>query len=291
MTVKPDSVQWDIDEVVDTRRYPLDRAGSPAYLDCVARVRESLAADSCAVLDRFIRADRIDRMVAEAKTLSPRAVYREQEHNPYFSEIREDLPAGDPRGFRCRRTNGMVPAELFDRDGDLWRLYTDESLHRFLADCLEIDRLYCYEDPFGSMVLSVQPESTEFPWHFDTGEFAVTLLLQSAEGGGKFEYVPEVRRPGDECYPDVARVLEGDSKSVRVLEPRVGGLQLFRGRYSLHRVTAVEGRVSRIIAVLTYALSPGVYATPERSRQAWGRAHPDQVAAHRACERSDSLMD
>jgi len=282
---------WQIDEIVDLDRYPLERMGSDDYQRCVESVRAALVKDSCAVLEGFIRTDRVDRLRAEATQLEPHAVYMSYEHNPYFTEIPDDVAEDDPRRFRAGRTNGMVPADRIERQRDLWQFYTSEALHTFLADCLDVDRIYCYEDPYGSLILSVQECGEEFTWHFDTMEFAVTLLLQESVAGGLFEYAPNIRTHEDECFAHVAEVLAGRSAATRRLELHAGDLQLFRGRHSLHRVTAVEGKVTRLIAVLAYNRESGVYATPQRSIQAWGKTHPDQIIAQRNRRRADGLID
>lgn len=282
---------WHLGEIVDLRRYPLDRPESRAYREAVAAARHALDNDSCAVLSQFVRIDRIERLQAEAESLQHYAVYRKHEHNPYFSEVPADAPPTDPRRYAGGRTNGMVRADRFDCDGDLRRLYENEVLQGFLADCLGLDRIYRYADPYGSLILSVQRRKEEFTWHFDTMEYAVTLLIQAPAAGGLFEYAPNIRSPEDECFDDVAEVLAGRSPRTRVLEVRPGDLQLFRGRYSLHRVTCVEGDVPRLIAVLGYTGMPGVYATPARSLQAWGEVHPEQVRAQQQRRRTDHLTD
>ena len=40
-------------------------------------------------------------------------------------------------------------------------------------------------------------EENGFPWHFDTNNFTVTLALQNADAGGEFEYVPAIRKDGE----------------------------------------------------------------------------------------------
>lgn len=282
---------WRIGEIVDLDRFPVEDRRSSDYRDCVNTIRDALANDCCAVLRGFIRADRIERLRAEAERLKPNAVYMSTQHNPYFSEVPEDVPRDDPRRYLSGRTNGMVPADCFDRAADLWQLYTSPALLEFLADCLGVDRIYCYADPYGSLILSVQEHGQEFTWHFDTMEFAVTLLLQQSEAGGVFEYAPNIRSAGDERFADVAEVLSGRSRATRRLKLRAGDLQLFHGRYSLHRVSAVEGDSVRMIAVLAYNRKAGVYATPERSIQAWGKSHPDQHEAQRNHGRVDQLID
>ena len=66
-------------------------------------------------------------------------------------------------------------------------------------------------------------------------------------------------------------------------------MQLFKGRYSLHRVTRVHGKINRIIALPSYTDHPGMMNRPEHSIQVYGKSLPIQYD----CEniRSDNLID
>ena len=55
------------------------------------------------------------------------------------------------------------------------------------------------------------------------------------------------------------------------LDMGVGALVLFRGRYTLHRVTPVEGHSPRLTAVLSYDTAPGVMLTEHNRRLFYGR--------------------
>ena len=84
-------------------------------------------------------------------------------------------------------------------------------------------------------------------------------------------------------------VLDGDRAPVHHLDLRPGDLQLFRGRYALHRVTPVAGATPRHTAIFAYSDRPGVVGSPTRTRQLFGRVDPAHVAA--AAVRSDTLLD
>ncbi|SLJ82245.1 Uncharacterised protein [Mycobacteroides abscessus subsp. abscessus] len=77
---------------------------------------------------------------------------------------------------------------------------------------------------------------------------------------------------------------------MRRLELRPGDLQLFQGRFSLHRVTPVSGVTQRHSAIFAYTDRPGVIGTVERTRQLFGRVLPDHLAAAEAV-RGDRLLD
>ena len=52
---------------------------------------------------------------------------------------------------------------------------------------------------------------------------------------------------GNENFEEVKKVLDGDRKRVRQLELEPGDLQIFKGRFTLHRVTKIEGNHSRYL--------------------------------------------
>jgi hypothetical protein len=131
-------------------------------------------------------------------------------------------------------------------------------------------------------------EGNGFPWHFDTNNFTVTLAIQNAAGGGAFEYAPGIRK-GSENFSEVGRVLDGTSDLIKVLELEPGDLQLFRGRYSLHRVTPLIGTTPRYVAIFSYVEQPDMVGSPERTEQLYGRTLP--IHWERAGKRKDAYID
>jgi hypothetical protein len=63
----------------------------------------------------------------------------------------------------------------------------------FIRDVLGKEKLYRTADPLGALNVHKYDEGDELGWHFDRGEFVVTLLLQTPEAGGKFESYPALR--------------------------------------------------------------------------------------------------
>ena len=66
-------------------------------------------------------------------------------------------------------------------------------------------------------------------------------MIQKPEKGGVFEYCPNIREPGNENFEEVKKVLDGDRARVRQLKLEPGDLQIFKGRFTMHRVTRVKG--------------------------------------------------
>jgi hypothetical protein len=104
-----------------------------------------------------------------------------------------------------------------------------------------------------------------------------------------FEYAPNLRTAADENYEGVAAVLEGRSDRVESLALQPGDLQIFKGRYSLHRVSPVKGARPRYVGIYSFAEEPGMVAKPERCLQLYGRVLP--IHFERAGMRADTLLD
>ncbi len=281
-----------LDAIVELDRYPLEDAGSATYVDAVAAARAGLDDMGCAVLAGFLRPEAIERLAVEARSLRPETHYSKTAMNPYFSESDESLPARHPVNTFIERSSGFVPADAWPPGTETELLYRSPELCRFLADCLGIPALHCFADPLACLTVNVLDPGQQFTWHFDTNDFAVTLLLDEASAGGLFEYVPNIRSATDENYDTVQAVLEGDRGPVVSLDLRPGDLQVFRGRYSLHRVTRVGAdSPPRHAAIFAYTAEPGVIGRLERTYQLFGRALPAHEQAEEQRTRSDALRD
>lgn len=271
-----------LDDVVDIDRYPLHDPGA----GLVAAVRADLAADGCCVLPDFVRPDRHDVLRAEGAALAPHAHTRVETVNVYNTAPDDTLPPDHPARVPLERGNAFVARDRIPADALVQRLYTSAAFRGFVAACFGLGRVHELADPLSGLVLNVVAPGRGHPWHFDTNEYTVSLLTQAAQAGGAFEYCPGIRGPDAENLDAVRAVLDGRGDPRR-LELRPGDLQLFRGRYSLHRVSPVEGRTARHTAIFAYSERPGVVGTAERTRQLFGRttdAHREQGA------RVDGLM-
>ena len=127
------------------------------------------------------------------------------------------------------------------------------------------------------------------PWHFDSCEFTLSLMIQKPERGGIFEYCPNIREPGNENFEEVKKVLNGDRTRVKQLKLEPGDLQIFKGRFTLHRVTEIEGKKSRYMCIPAYVLDPWRVNTPEHSKAIYGKVLP--IHLERNTSRSDGLAD
>ena len=273
---------------INSDRYPLNQPDAPAYQAVVAEARAQLDEDGCVVLKGFLTAEGIAALVQEAEGASAFGHRSFNRTNPYFTQDDPNLPEDHPKRQFFDRSNAFIPADNFGPDSALRRIHDHAGFDGFIQTCLQEENFHRYADPLADVIVNMAQAGNGFPWHFDTNNFTVTLAIQNARGGGAFEYAPNIRK-GSENFAEVSRVLEGTSDRVRVLHLEPGDLQLFQGRYSLHRVAPLSGDRPRFVAIFSYVEEPGMVATPERCKQLYGKVLP--IHYERAGQRADAYLD
>ncbi|MFD4668718.1 arpA protein [Lentzea sp. NPDC058450] len=279
-----------LEQVVNTADYPLAEPDGAAWREVVERTHHDLHAVGCSVLPDFIRPALHEDLRREGAEIAPHAYYDVETVNAYNIDVDTPLPPDHPGRTTMERGNAFVARDVVPRDAIIHQLYTSEVFQRFVAACFELPELHELADPLSGLVLNVIPPGRAHPWHFDTNEFTVSMLTQAPEGGGEFQYCPNIRSAEEENFDDVRAVLAGDDRLVQRLTLRVGDLQLFKGRYSLHQVSTVQGDRQRHTAIFAYSLRPGVVGTVARTRQLFGRVLPEHVAAEGGGVRVDERL-
>ncbi len=274
--------------LVDTTRYPLHLRG-PEREHLLAELQEQLDTVGCAVLKQFIRPEHLPALVAECDRVAPHGHRNFNRTNPYFTQDHPEYADSHPLRRFYDRSNAFVPADHFGSDSALRALYEWPAFAPFIQEALREKEFHRYGDPLADVIVNLAEAGGGFPWHFDTNNYTVTLAIQNANHGGDFEYSPHLRTPSDENYPGVERVLDGDASLIRTLVLEPGDLQIFKGRYSLHRVAPLSGAVTRYVAIFSYAERPEMVGSPERTRQLYGRVLP--IHLERAGLRNDQLVD
>ena len=207
-------------------------------------------------------------MATEAQSITHLAYSGPTEVTPYFFNYRlgegEDLPPDHPLRRKGRRQLAQVATDLIPPESLLSQLHHSQQMLDFLAAVIGAP-VYRNLDPYQSLNISVMDEGGCQQWHFDGGNMVTTLLLQEPEGGGVFEYAPAIRSESDENFAEVQAVLDGRSERVLRNHLRAGTLSLFRGHYSMHRVTPVEGKRQRLQAILGYSTRPDMIGNRESS--------------------------
>ncbi|WP_075997024.1 HalD/BesD family halogenase [Salaquimonas pukyongi] len=282
------------EELIDLERYPIDQPQSDGGKQLIAGMRSRLDVDGCAVLKGFVHADALAGLVAEADRAVPNAHMSKNRTNAYFTQDRPDLPQDHPVRRFYDRSNAFIPADNFGPGSGLRAIYEYPHFAPFIRQCLgeEAARFFPYADPLADVIVNMADAGNGFPWHFDTNNYTVTLALQNAEAGGEFEYAPNIRLNsdgGDENFSEVARVLDDQSKLVKTLVLEPGDLQIFKGRYSLHRVAPLKGNRRRYVAIFSYVEEPGMVGSVERTMQLYGKTLP--IHHEREGKRADAYLD
>jgi len=254
--------------IVDTDLYPLTRLSSAAAQSWLNDIRANLRCKGSCTLANFVTRDALALMAQQADSIAHLAYPGPTEVSPYFFDYQagdqQDLPATHPLRHKGKRKLAQVAADLIPTDFLLSQLYHSSLMLDFLS-CVAERPVYRNQDPYQSLNISVMDQGGCQQWHFDSGDMVITLLLQEPEGGGIFEYVPSIRSPTNENFDSVQRVLEGHSEQVMQNCLQAGTLSLFRGHYSFHRVTPVEGTRRRLQAILGYSTKPNLLGSKASS--------------------------
>jgi len=253
LSTSSQTVACDLVAIVDVERYPLDHLESPAGRALVDRCRAELAQVGACELRGFLRPEAVSRAVKEALELKPLAHRSVVTHTIDLRPAEAASDDEDPLIAGYRTAKASLAYDQVPTGSVLRVVYESDLVTRFIGSALEVDPIYRMADELGAMNIMYHDPGDELTWHFDNAEFAVTLMLQPADGGGIFEFVPMLRTPTDPNPVGVRRLLRGQIEGVRTLQGEAGTLALFRGRLSPHRVTVAEGTRPRVNAVLSYA--------------------------------------
>jgi len=253
---------------IDLDRYPLNDLAGTAGQQLIDQTRAALEQDGSCSMPGFVHQSAIAKMAAEASTLKHLAYPGPTEVSPYFFNY--DLGKGveladdHPLNRKGKRNLSQVASDLIPDHHTLSRFYYSPVLTEFLAAVLG-EAVYRNQDKYQSLNISVMNAGGCQQWHFDSGRMVTTLLLQAPESGGVFEYVPELRSDESENFEQVQQVLDGSSDRVKQLKLEAGTLSLFRGHYSMHRVTEVVGNRTRIQAILGFSTAPDLQGSLDSS--------------------------
>jgi alkylated DNA repair dioxygenase AlkB len=256
---------------VDLERYPLDRPESAAFQTLVRRCQEELEAEGMFNLPGFVR----DTVIARcAEAMQPRldseSFTHQRWHNVYFLKQVDGLPADHPALSQVRTVNHTLCHDQIS-ETVIARIYEWPPMAAFLAAVMEKPSLHVMDDPLSGVNVISYREGETLNWHFDRSQFTTTLLIQSPEMGGEFQYRSDLRTESDPNYEGVARLLRGEDGAIRTLPVTPGTLNVFRGRNTLHRVSPPSGRKDRIIAIFSYYDRPGVSFSSEERMGFYGR--------------------
>ena len=282
-----------LDDLVDTTRYPLDDPDSTAWTALVDQCRSEISEHGCLTLRDFLRPEARRTAGTEIADLARGVPIRYETCTVYSRPgLEAELALDDPRRLTFRRGTGHITRDMIGPHTVAHRLYASPKFKAFVKDCVGAESIFEYADPLAGLIATVVPPGNELSWHYDTNEYVVTLMTQQPDAGGLFCYVPNLRRPGDENIDGLGAVLaDPEHPSIRTVDLRPGDLQIFLGRYSLHKVGKVTGTTDRHVAVLSYADRPGVIGPVDRTRAVYGRVTEAHLVAEQSkLQSNDGLM-
>lgn len=266
-----------LDGIINFAKYPFQDPTSAAYKkllsDCQAKLNEFGACE----FPNFVTDEGLRGLVAESRELAKNAYFNTVEGNAYLDATDMSLPEDHPRRMTETTSLGVIAYDEYPTTAILRRIYEYEPFMNFVGAIFKLKSIYRYADPMGGLNLSVMKDGDYLRWHFDQTDFVTSLAIQSANVGGHFEYVPMIRTPEDERYDEVRKVLKGTHPGIVKIANTPGTLALFKGRYSIHRVTKIEGEVPRLIGLLAYDEKPDVNSTDHLRKMRYGRTTPYQV--------------
>ena len=258
-------------DMVDLQRYPiadLECTESRAFAErCRLRYLET----GLCILPEFITLEAHKVLTEEANAISSQAYFCKSTHNAYLTEDDSSVSADDVSQRQEQTFVGSVAYDQIAEDAHLRRLYLWDPLMDFIGFVLGKDRFYRFADPLGACSINVFVEGGEHGWHFDESEFTVTLMLQTPESGGAFEYVPQIRGLANE-KEIVSAVLNGDRDLVIELPFSARTLFIFEGQATIHRVTRVDGTRPRLVPVLCYSEQQDLKNSTAVRQLFWGRS-------------------
>ncbi|MGO1117568.1 HalD/BesD family halogenase [Rhodovibrionaceae bacterium A322] len=257
--------------LINLEKYPLDQPDSPEYAALVAAGQAALAKDGIFNLEDFVQAAAVKDMLAGIKPeLAEASFHHKRQHNIYFKPQVDGLPDDHPALELCDTSNHTVCADQIASNG-IMAVYDWPPLADFVAAVMQKPVLYVMEDPLARLNILEYRNGERLNWHFDRSEFTVTVLLQTPDSGGSFCYRQNLRSSEDPNYDGVARLMRGEDDDVQELNLASGTLNIFMGVNTAHRITAVEGDRSRIVAVFSYYDEPGRLFTEEERLGFFGR--------------------
>jgi len=237
----------ELNYIVNFDNYPINKK---EFQDkCFKVIREK----SVLILKDFINEKCLNAIQKEALFLESKAYYCSQKHTILLKKKNININDDDPLNIEVTSDKGCVPHDLISTDSYLNKLYNSSIFKNFLTKVLGIKNIYAYKDNLSSINYNYYQNTQQLGWHFDNASFAITLMIQSPDSGGVFEYLDK-GRDHNKNYIDknlIKKTLENKIQCKELLA-KPGTLILFYGRNYLHRVTPVQSNKPRILVTLNY---------------------------------------
>ena len=243
-----------LNNIVNLDLHPLNK--SEKYLK---KCKKKLKKDSVLQLNNFLSSQSLNNIQKEAKNLHSKVFYCSQNHTIFLTKKNNNLSDDDPCNIEVKSNKGCVPHDLIPSNSNLRTLYNSNDFIKFLEIILDLKKIYPYADTLSSINYNYYKKNQQLGWHFDNASFAITLMIQSPNAGGVFQYINK-GRDFDNNFIDkkLIKSVLNNNYPVNNLSVEPGSLILFYGRNYLHRVTPVTSVKSRILVTLNYNLEKNI---------------------------------
>ena len=233
---------------------------------------ETLRKKSVLTLENFLNHECLDSIQQEALSLEVKAFYCSQKHTVLLNQYDESIDKEDPLNIEVISDKGCVPHDLIKPNSQLNLLYHSPKFKNFLISVLGIKNIFPYRDTLSSINYNYYQNKQQLGWHFDNASFAITLMIQSPDKGGVFEYINKGRDYNSNFIDkDFIYGVLNDEVKVKQLVVNPGTLVLFYGRNYLHRVTPVESIKPRILVTLNYNEEDNIKLSENARKTFFGR--------------------
>jgi hypothetical protein len=262
------------EDIINFKRYPIKDLSTPATQELLKHCRKSIAELGACEMPDFVTPRALKLLQEESRVLEKGAFFKPVAGNAYLAPSDDKLPKDHPINMTETTRVGVIAYDQYPEISLLRRIYEYDPLMKFVGAIMQLPAIYRYGDPMGGLNLAVMVKDDYLRWHFDQTDFVTSLSVQESDAGGEFEYVPLIRSDKSENYDDVKKLLKGDNSRVIRIKNHPGTLVLFKGRYSIHRVTPIKGQTSRLMGLFGFDSQPNVCSTPHLLEMRYGRQKP-----------------
>ena len=243
-----------LNQIVNLDLHPINQ--SEKYLKIC---KNKLKKESVLQLNNFLSSKSLNDIQKEANDLHSKAFYCSQNHTILLTKKNINISKDDPCNIEVKSDKGCVPHDLIPSNSNLRTLYNSNDFIKFVESILDLKKIYPYADTLSSINYNYYEKKQQLGWHFDNASFAITLMIQSPDSGGVFQYINK-GRDFDNNFIDkkLIKSVLNNNYPVNNLSVQPGSLILFYGRNYLHRVTPVTSVKSRILVTLNYNLEKNI---------------------------------
>ena len=257
--------------MINYNQYPINASSTSEYDALVKMCKEQLGHQGFVSLRRFLQPSSVDELVSGILDIEKKGwgFYSTERHNVFLEDHApsslddHDINSLHPRHIQLKSSKLIINAKaLSPHATELDNLFHSAAFLDFMCDVLQT-KLYPSIDEYGKYYANIFHEGDGLNFHFDRSEFSISLILQPAQEGGKFEFVPNSRdvvegwREMPLNTEDLQSLLDSNEYKSHAPELAAGDLYLFRGQNSLHRVSEIK-RGTRINVILTFNTVPDV---------------------------------